>query len=41
MQGYRGLYLVGAFYKGKGALFNMNREAQIAAEQIKAQFEAD
>lgn len=34
--GHPGLYLVGVFYKGKGAMFNMNVEAQIAAEQIKA-----
>ncbi|MEL6306956.1 MAG: NAD(P)/FAD-dependent oxidoreductase [Chloroflexota bacterium] len=33
--GQAGLYLVGVFYKGKGAMFNMNVEAQIAAEQIK------
>lgn len=34
--GYPGLYLVGVFYKGKGATYNMNVEAQIAAGQIKA-----
>lgn len=34
--GHPGLYLVGVFYKGKGAMFNMNVEAQIAAEQIQA-----
>jgi len=34
--GYPGLYLVGVFYKGKGAMFNMNIEAEIAAEQIQA-----
>jgi thioredoxin reductase len=34
--GYQGLYLVGVFYKGKGALYNCNTEAEIAVEQIKA-----
>lgn len=34
--GYAGLYLVGVFYKGKGALYNCNTEAEIAVEQIKA-----
>jgi cation diffusion facilitator CzcD-associated flavoprotein CzcO len=34
--GYKGLYLVGVFYKGKGALYNCNTEAEIAVEQIKA-----
>jgi len=34
--GHPGLYLVGVFYKGKGAMYNMNVEAQIAAQQIKA-----
>jgi len=29
-----GLYVVGVFYKGKGALYNINVEAKIAAEQI-------
>lgn len=33
--GYPGLYLVGTFYKGKGAMFNFNIEAQIAAQQIQ------
>ncbi len=32
--GHEGLYLVGVFYKGRGAMFNMPIEAQIAAEQI-------
>jgi len=32
--GYPGLYLVGTYYKGKGAMSNMNIEAQIATEQI-------
>ncbi len=33
--GHQGLYLVGTFYKGKGAMFNFNVEADIAATQIK------
>jgi hypothetical protein len=33
--GNPGLYLVGTFYKGKGAMYNFNVEAKIAAEQIK------
>ena len=33
--GYPGLYLVGTFYKGKGAMHNFNIEAAVAAEQIK------
>lgn len=32
---HSGLYLVGVFYKGKGAMYNMNVEAQIAAEQLQ------
>lgn len=38
--GYRGLYLVGVHYKGKGAMYNFNVEARIAAEQIAAQLAA-
>ena len=34
--GYPGLYLVGVFYKGRGAFYNMGVEAAIAAEQIKS-----
>ena len=34
--GHPGLYLVGVFYKGRGAFYNMTVEARIAAEQIKA-----
>lgn len=34
--GYPGLYIVGTYYKGKGALYNMNVEAAVAAEQIAA-----
>jgi len=33
--GHPGLYLVGTFYKGKGAMFNMKVEAEIAATQIQ------
>lgn len=33
--GQRGLYLVGVFYKGKGAMYNMNIEAKIATEEIE------
>lgn len=32
--GHPGLYVVGVFYKGKGALYNINVEAEIAAQQI-------
>ena len=32
--GHDGLYLVGVFYKGRGAFYNMTVEARIAAEQI-------
>ncbi len=35
--GYEGLYLVGVFYKGRGAFYNMTVEAAIAAEQITEQ----
>lgn len=37
--GYPGLYLVGVFYKGKGAMYNFNVEARIAAKQIKARLQ--
>ncbi len=33
--GYEGLYLVGVFYKGRGAFYNMTVEAAIAAQQIR------
>lgn len=36
VRGYPGLYLVGVFYQGKGAMFNFNTEAQTAVEEIKA-----
>lgn len=32
--GHEGLYLVGVFYKGRGAFYNMPVEAKIAADQI-------
>jgi Pyridine nucleotide-disulphide oxidoreductase len=32
--GYDGLYLVGVFYKGRGAFYNMTIEAEIATQQI-------
>jgi cation diffusion facilitator CzcD-associated flavoprotein CzcO len=35
IKGYPGLYLVGTFYKGKGAMYNFNWEAAIAAQEIK------
>jgi cation diffusion facilitator CzcD-associated flavoprotein CzcO len=34
--GHPGLYLVGTFYKGRGAMYNFNIEAAIAAQQIHA-----
>lgn len=33
--GYPGLYLVGVFYQGKGAMYNFNVEAEIAVMQIR------
>lgn len=33
--GHEGLYIVGTFYKGKGAMYNFNVEAKVAAEQIQ------
>jgi putative flavoprotein involved in K+ transport len=38
--GYLGLYLVGRFYRGFGALRNFRHEARIAAHQIQRQFNA-
>ena len=37
VMGHPGLYLVGVFYKGRGAFYNMRAEAQIAAGQIQTQ----
>jgi hypothetical protein len=34
--GYKGLYIVGVWYKGKGAMYNFWVEAQIARDQIRA-----
>lgn len=36
IEGYAGLFQVGLYYKGKGAMYNFNVEAEIAAAQIKA-----
>ncbi|MFZ4813798.1 MAG: flavin-containing monooxygenase [Phototrophicaceae bacterium] len=36
VRGLPGLYLVGQYYVGKGALYNFNVEAQIVAQQVKA-----
>jgi hypothetical protein len=33
--GCPGLYLVGVFYQGKGAMYNFNTEAQAAVEEIQ------
>jgi len=37
--GYPGLYLVGVYYQGKGAMYNFNVEAAEAVEEIKAHLE--
>jgi putative flavoprotein involved in K+ transport len=34
VQGFPGLYLVGVFYQGRGAMYNFHVEAEIAAQQI-------
>jgi putative flavoprotein involved in K+ transport len=34
--GHKGIYVVGVWYKGKGAMYNINQEARIMAEQVKA-----
>ena len=34
--GHPGLYLVGTYYKGKGAMYNFKVEAEIATQQIQA-----
>jgi hypothetical protein len=36
VQGQPGLYVVGVFYQGKGAMFNFNVEAEIIVQQIRA-----
>ncbi len=38
MAGYPGLYLVGRYYRGFGAMYNFRQEARIAVEQIKRRF---
>lgn len=38
VKGYPGLYLVGVFYQGKGAMYNFNTEAAQAVDEIKARF---
>lgn len=35
VEGYPGLYLVGIYYQGKGAMYNFNVEAAAAVEEIK------
>lgn len=40
VQGYPGLYLVGVFYQGRGAMYNFNVEAEIAAAQIEERLNA-
>lgn len=36
VKGYPGLYLVGVFYTGKGAMYNFNVEAKQAVQEIQA-----
>lgn len=38
--GYPGLYLVGVFYKGKGAMYNINVEAATAVQEIQQRLAA-
>jgi putative flavoprotein involved in K+ transport len=40
VQGYPGLYLVGVFYTGKGAMYNFNVEAKNAAGEIQQRLRA-
>ena len=37
--GFPGLYLVGIYYQGKGAMYNFNIEAEAAVEEIEARLE--
>ncbi|MEL6272868.1 MAG: hypothetical protein AAFR22_23890, partial [Chloroflexota bacterium] len=37
VKGLPGLYLVGIFYQGKGAMYNFRMEAEIAVAQIQQQ----
>lgn len=39
--GYAGLYLVGVFYTGKGAMYNFNVEAAQAVAEIQAHLDAE
>ncbi len=39
VQGYPGLYLVGVFYQGRGAMYNFSVEAEIAVQQIAERLE--
>jgi hypothetical protein len=36
LAGYPGLYFVGVYYKGRGTLYNLNVEAEVAVAQIQA-----
>jgi putative flavoprotein involved in K+ transport len=36
LAGYPGLYFVGVYYKGRGTLYNVNVEAEVAVAQIQA-----
>lgn len=40
IMGQKGLYVVGVYYKGKGAIYNMQIEARIATQQIQAYLRA-
>ena len=35
IRGYPGLFLVGVYYKGKGAMYNFRVEAEVASHQIR------
>lgn len=39
IKGYPGLYIVGTFYQGKGAMHNFNIDAELIAHQIKQRTE--
>lgn len=39
VQGYPGLYLVGVYYQGKGAMYNFNIEAEQAVQEIQARLQ--
>lgn len=40
VKGLPGLYLVGVFYQGKGAMYNFKMESQIAVRQVQARLHA-